>query len=73
MLQRTPRQEAKRRRQARWRERERRGVMVVMGEVPRDLVETLIDYDWLDENASPGAIVPAMVAALRTLPRRINK
>jgi hypothetical protein len=70
MLQRTPRQELKRRRQARWRERERRRVMVVTGEVPRDLIGVLIDYEWLDAGAPSSSVVPAMVAALKTLPRR---
>jgi hypothetical protein len=48
MLQRLPHREAKRRRQARWRDRQRRDVLMVSGEVPRVVVETLIDGRWLD-------------------------
>jgi hypothetical protein len=75
MLQRSPRAELRRHRQARWRERQRRDVLVVTGEVPRDLIETLVDYEWLepDEAEDRHAIVTALAAALRTLPRRSHK
>jgi hypothetical protein len=43
MLQRSPRTEARRHRQARWRDRQRRDVLMVSGEVPRVVVETLVD------------------------------
>jgi hypothetical protein len=75
MLQRTPKAESKRHRQARWRARQRRDVLVVTGEVPRSLIETLIDYEWLEpeEAKDRQAIMQAMVAALRTVPRRTNQ
>jgi hypothetical protein len=75
MLVRTPKREAKRHRQQRWRARQRRDVLVVTGEVPRSLIETLIDYEWLelDEAKDRQAIMQAMVAALRTVPRRTNQ
>ena len=59
------------RRQARWRERQRRDVLVVNGEVPRAIVEALVDLQWLrpEEAGSRAAIHAAMVAALQSIRR----
>jgi hypothetical protein len=64
VLQRTP----KAIRQARWRDRQRRDVLYVAGDVPLDVVEALIAYKWLDPNAADdrAAIHSAMIAALRS-------
>jgi hypothetical protein len=69
MLQRLPHREAKRRRQARWRERQRRDLIYVGGDVPRRVVENLIDTEWLrpEEAADRRAIMAAMVAALNSV------
>ena len=68
MLQRSP----KAIRQARWRDRRRRDLRHVHGDVPLDVVETLIAYEWLEPHEADDrqAIVAAMVRALRTLPKR---
>jgi hypothetical protein len=71
MLNRVSARERNRAKQARWRERQRRDVMWVQGDVPRRVVENLIDTKWLreDEATDSRAIMAAMVAALRSINR----
>ena len=54
MLQRPSRSELKRLRQRRWRERQRRDVLCVQDEVPRFLIEGLVDLRWLEPAAGAG-------------------
>lgn len=69
MLQRTPRTAAKSLRQQRWRERQRRDLRHVGGDVPLDVIETLIDLNWLKpaDGDDRRAIHLAMVQALRSI------
>lgn len=69
MLMRLPARELRRQRNRRYRDRQRRDVLVVTGEIPRRVVENLIDTEWLHPEAAsnPRAIMAAMVAALRSI------
>jgi hypothetical protein len=69
MLMRLPARELRRQRNARYRDRQRRDVLMVQGEVPRRVVENLIDTEWLgaEEATDPRAIMAAMLAALRSI------
>lgn len=75
MLRRPPKTELRRLRQTRWRDRARRDVLVVSGEVPRRVVEALVDLKWLapDEAADRRAIMAAMVAAQQIKATRLPR
>jgi hypothetical protein len=67
MLQRPTRAELKRARQQRWRTRPARDVIHVAGDVPRVLIEALINSRVLDpqESENKAAIMAAMVKVLK--------
>jgi hypothetical protein len=64
-----PRSELLRLRQRRWRQQQKRDLMQVAGDVPRRLVEDLVDLQRLApaESGDRRAIMRAMVAALHTV------
>jgi hypothetical protein len=72
MLQRTPKCEAKRREMQRWRARDKSGVPYVGGDPPPEVIDVLIDHEWLtaQEAADPRMIFAAMCAALLTVRKK---